>query len=305
MKNYFVLAAVFMLPLMSCKKDNPTEPEDPENTAPTVPTFIEAPENGAEGTETDLEITWNASTDADEDPVKYNLYLGTNADDIVGVASALTVTNYSITGLSLGTTYFLKVEAYDGVTTAVSSEVREFTTSSSGSFTDSRDGVVYGTELIGGQIWMKENLQYNSASSYSYDDNAANDDTYGRLYEWSGVSGAIPDGWHLPTDDEWKTLETTLGMPTGDLNINGYSLPRGTDQGTQLKEGGSSGLDFPLAGFRSGGTYSAMDNRTYLWVNTTEGSNIFRRRLVTADPSVYRFTNPAGDFAISIRLVKD
>ena len=137
MKNYFVLAAVFMLPLMSCKKDNPTEPENPENTAPTVPTFIEAPENGAEGTETDLEITWNASTDADEDPVKYNLYLGTNADDIVGVASALTVTNYSITGLSLGTTYFLKVEAYDGVNTAVSSEVREFTTSSSGSFTDS------------------------------------------------------------------------------------------------------------------------------------------------------------------------
>ncbi len=95
-------------------------------------------------------------------------------------------------------------------------------------------------------------------------------------------------------------------MPNSDLNINNYGTPRGTDQGTKLKQGGTSGLNFPLAGFRSGGSYSALNNRTYLWVDTDAGGgNIFRRRLVTSDPSCYRFTNPATGFAISVRLIQD
>ncbi|MFT5822524.1 MAG: hypothetical protein ACI8ZM_003780 [Crocinitomix sp.] len=305
MKNYFVLAALIMLPIMSCKKDNPTDPEEEVNTPPTAPAFLDAPENGELEVGTAFTFTWSASTDVDGDPVKYTVYLGTNEDELDAVAEGLAVTNYSVSDLALETIYFIKVTASDDINTAVSSEIREFTTTTTGVFTDSRDGMIYGTEKIGEQIWMKENLKFNSGGSYSYDDNTSNDETYGRLYEWTAADDAIPDGWHLPTDSEWKTLETTLGMSSGDLDINGYSLPRGSDQGTQLKEGGSSELDFPLAGFRSGGTYSAKDNRTYLWVNTTSGGNIFRRRLVTADPSVYRFTNPAGDFAISIRLVKD
>lgn len=176
----------------------------------------------------------------------------------------------------------------------------------SNTFTDTRDGHEYGFIEIGTQTWMTENLVYVSSGSYSYNGVSSNDATYGRLYEWASVATAVPAGWHLPTDDEWKTLETALGMPAGDLNINDYGTSRGTDQGTQLKVGGSSGLDFPLAGYYDGSIYQALDDRTYLWVNTDAGGgNIFRRRLVTGDASCYRFTNAAGSFAISIRLVRD
>ena len=94
-------------------------------------------------------------------------------------------------------------------------------------------------------------------------------------------------------------------MPTADLDINNYSTPRGTDQGTQLQAGGASGMDFHPAGYRYNGTYDALGNRTYLWVNTTLAGNPYRRRLVVNDPSVYRFTNPEAGYAISIRLIKD
>lgn len=180
------------------------------------------------------------------------------------------------------------------------------TTISDDIFTDSRDGEVYGTKRIGDQVWMTENLRYNGPASYSVDDNAANDATYGRLYEWPNVPENIPDGWHLASDNEWKTLEKQLGMSAEHLIISNYSTPRGTDQGTQLKEGGSSGLNFPLASYRADGSFHASGNKTYLW-NLTDagGGHIYRRRLVVSDPSCYRFTNPFGSFAISVRLVKD
>ena len=55
---------------------------------------------------------------------------------------------------------------------------------------------------------MRENLRYELANeSWDYNSNPANSATYGKLYSWSGVNNAVPPGWHLPTDDEWKILE--------------------------------------------------------------------------------------------------
>ncbi|NRA12277.1 MAG: hypothetical protein HRT57_10015 [Crocinitomicaceae bacterium] len=155
------------------------------------------------------------------------------------VSSGQTGSTYTSGQLDLGTTYYFKVDAKSG-THVTSSETRSFNASTIGSFTDSRDSHVYETSLIGNQVWMTENLVYNSGGSYSYNNTASNDATYGRLYEWNSVSAATLVGWHLPTDNEWKTLETQLGMPAGDLNINDYGTSRGTDQGTQLKVGGGN-----------------------------------------------------------------
>ncbi|MCF8405534.1 MAG: right-handed parallel beta-helix repeat-containing protein [Bacteroidales bacterium] len=100
-------------------------------------------------------------------------------------------------------------------------------------FVDARDGNSYTTVQIGTQCWMAENLNIgtmiNSSNSqidnsiiekYCYDDNSTNCDTYGGLYQWNemmnyvtteGTQGICPDGWYMPTDNEWETLMNFLG----------------------------------------------------------------------------------------------
>jgi len=141
----------------------------------------------------------------------------------------------NITGLSPNTTYYVRAYATNAEGTAYGDQ-RSFKTQQEqdpgdGSFTDSRDGIVYKTVTIGEQVWMAENLAYlpsvvgpatesNTAPYYyvyGYDGTSVatakattNYQTYGVLYNWPAAMTACPEGWHLPSDEEWTQLETYL-----------------------------------------------------------------------------------------------
>jgi len=74
------------------------------------------------------------------------------------------------------------------------------------SLVDSRDGKGYREVAIGEQVWMAENLNYETGSSVCYDNDPANCTKYGRLYNWDEAMTACPVGWHLPSDAEWTEL---------------------------------------------------------------------------------------------------
>jgi uncharacterized protein (TIGR02145 family) len=174
-----------------------------------------------------------------------------------------------------------------------------------GEFVDGRDGKAYRTVRIGTQTWFAENLAFKTPTgSFCYDDNEANCASDGRLYTFAVAKTACPPGSHLGSDDDWKKLESALGMKPDQLDREGYTTIRGTNEGTKTKA--VDGLAMKPAGYRGGpGFYDARGNRTYLWTSSMRGSDVWRRRVVAAEPTIYRFTNPPGEFAISVRCVVD
>jgi len=138
---------------------------------------------------------------------------------------------------------------------------------SKGTFTDPRDGKVYKTVEIGGVVWMAENLNYAAEGSVCYDNDPANGDKYGRLYNWETALKACPAGFHLPSDDEWTALENAVGgQSTAGIKLksaegwNNYG--NGTDDfGFSALPGGYGNSDgsFDYAGY-NGYWWSATEN---------------------------------------------
>ena len=138
--------------------------------------------------------------------------------------------------------------------------------------TDLRDGQVYKTVTIGNQIWMAENLNYKTDSSFCYNDSAEYCAKYGRLYVWTAAMDACPSGWHLPDLAEWKTLLAAVGgdsvagaklKSTSGWNSDG----NGTDDFgfTVLPAGGRSSKDFvgEAAAFWTSEWYGEYDDYAY------------------------------------------
>ena len=176
-----------------------------------------------------------------------------------------------------------------------------------GEFKDSRDGRTYKWVTIGTQTWMAENLNYHNTNynttSKCYKNDPENCVTYGRLYTWStamngaqssdrspsGVQGACPAGWHIPSNDEWMTLTNYVGYNAGTKlkSSTGWNSSNGTPEGTD--EYGFSALPGGYGyGYGSGGFYTVGNYG--LWWSATEYSNgnALFRRMYYDDETVYR-----------------
>ncbi|WP_297700071.1 fibrobacter succinogenes major paralogous domain-containing protein [uncultured Fibrobacter sp.] len=106
-----------------------------------------------------------------------------------------------------------------------------------GTLVDSRDAQTYKTVQIGDLVWMAENLNYASEGSACFNDTASYCELFGRLYYWSTamdsagtwsdhgkgcgynktctptypVRGICPEGWHLPSAEEFNKLIDAVG----------------------------------------------------------------------------------------------
>lgn len=85
---------------------------------------------------------------------------------------------------------------------------------------------------------------------------------YGYLYSLEGARKAAPEGWRIPSDNDWKKLESVLGM--SDSEINETNAWRGEGCGTYLKEGGAALFNAQMGGCDA---YSAV---SYEWIRQGE-----------------------------------
>jgi uncharacterized protein (TIGR02145 family) len=90
---------------------------------------------------------------------------------------------------------------------------------------DVRDDQIYKIVQIGTQLWMAENLNFeinDQVDSWCYNNNSSLCDQFGRLYKWTiamsdqgNGNDICPNGWHVPTLDEWSALKTFVGTDGG------------------------------------------------------------------------------------------
>ena len=194
----------------------------------------------------------------------------------------------------------------------------------------------YATVQIGTQCWMAENLNIGSPiagttnqtdnstiEKYCYGDDDANCTTYGGLYQWNemmqyvasgaGVQGICPDGWHIPTDGEWKTMEMQLGMSQSQADTDDW---RGTDEGEKMKStsgwyDNGNGTNISLFTALPGGyrytddDFYGLDHLGYWWSATANGSTYAWGRLLsysTDKVSRYSLNKESG---FSVRCLRD
>jgi uncharacterized protein (TIGR02145 family) len=219
------------------------------------------------------------------------------------------------------------------------------------------EGNIYTTKLFGSKMWMTENLKIgahttpngktlrvcnatewatNPTDTFCYATSAANDAAAdagtqlankGYLYQWNaamdgntsvGARGICPSGWHIPSDQEWQTLEGVMSSgsnvpasPTstgwrfgtdGDGSANG-SATSSEQVGMQMKL--ANKMNVLMAGYRSTpGVQYYQGTSTNFWSSSESGGDAWRRTLSSSDAGVHRSAiNKAYGF--SVRCVKD
>lgn len=126
------------------------------------------------------------------------------------------------------------------------------------------DDYVYGTVEVGSQCWTSENLRYLPSVSpgsigssleplyyvHSYNGDSVEEaklseiyQNYGAHYNYKAALIACPSGWRLPNDNDFKELETFIGMTEVEVNSTGW---RG-DKAGLLKS--CRQVESPLGGF--------------------------------------------------------
>ncbi|MGB4849267.1 MAG: fibrobacter succinogenes major paralogous domain-containing protein [Saprospiraceae bacterium] len=120
------------------------------------------------------------------------------------------------------------------------------------------------------------------AYCYFNNDSATYAATYGKLYNWFALNdprGLAPEGWHIPSDDEWTAIATCLGggaIAGGPMKEAGYAHWSPPNAGAT----NSSGFTGLPGNNRSGsGGFITPFLQGYWWSSTPTGSAAYYRDL--------------------------
>jgi uncharacterized protein (TIGR02145 family) len=248
----------------------------------------------------------------------------TLANSVLSIGSGSGLFSGSITGIPASTTFYLRAFATNIAGTAYGDQITFSTFPASDPLTDI-SGNTYQTIQIGNQTWMKENLRVTKyrngdiipnvlidrqnslegAWSYYLDDSYY-DSNFGKLYNWYAATdarGICPNGWHLPSPDEWQTLRNHLGhRPGTQLKENNATF---WDQRHQDTPTNSSGFSARGAGIFYSYISREIRESSRFWSNMSyENDNAFVR-ILFADQSEFSSSTLGKGNQISIRCLKD
>ena len=165
-----------------------------------------------------------------------------------------------------------------------------------GEMTDSRDGQKYRTREIGGVVWMAENMRFVTSGSW-----CEKCERYGRLYTWDDAVSVCPDGWTLPTADQWIDLFEAAGS----IEKAGKNLKasyKWDNDGNGVNTVGFAALP---AGFYSVNDAAVKNQGTFArwWTYTAESLERAVRVRIDGDSANVRLDPIATGYGLSVRCV--
>ncbi len=212
-----------------------------------------------------------------------------------------------------------------------------------------KDENSYNTVIIGRQEWTIENLRvthYNDGTpiayfpdsrkwqgrpfpAYCYFNNTSNDyiiKVFGALYNWFVVNPSnpkkiAPEGWRVPTNDDWRDLERYLVEKGHNWDRSksgnkvaksmatklGWSLSKvHGETGCESKSNNASGFSGFPGGYRFyNGIFDFDGNSGYWWSSTESGGAdaIGRTLFCNREELIVRNANKRS--GLSIRLMRD
>jgi len=186
---------------------------------------------------------------------------------------------------------------------------------------------------IGKQVWMSENLnvdkfrngdpipeaktdeEWKKAGENGqpawcyYKNNPDNGDRYGKLYNWYAVNdsrGLAPEGWKIPSDEDWSRLTDFLGgesVAGKKMKYTDFWADNDGESGNGTNESGFSGLP---GGYRGlDGTFDGVGKLGLWWSSTeTDAYTAWFRNLHYSNGLVSR-TNYNKKDGFSVRCLRD
>jgi len=253
-----------------------------------------------------------------------------------------TMNYWSLTGLISGNTYYYRAYATSSVGTAYG-EIKHFTAQSDpksckavlgNSYPDHAtdvEGNIYPTVALGSQCWMAQNLRtskYPDGSTITgtvIPGDGTLNANYGRLYNFAQtlrgtastdlpVQGVCPNGWHVPTSDEWDVLWNHMkgisAYQCGGNSLNiakamasqsgwtaiGITCCPGNDQTTN----NASGFNAYPAGYCSSSTNKYSYGTLAGFMSTTYGVNC---NVIAGSAALNKTSSTTSDYGRSVRCV--
>ncbi len=157
---------------------------------------------------------------------------------------------------------------------------------------------VYSALKHGTNIWVSENLKTNIdkdgvvIESFFYDNNSAYEEVYARLYDWEIAQNICPDGWHIPSTEEWDLLLAYYGG-------RDFAAPR-------LLTSGDSQIGVTYAGFKTaGGSYVGLSTYAGFWTSDEFSSEKAYINSISLGEDAVTESYVKKTAAYSVRCVRD
>jgi uncharacterized protein (TIGR02145 family) len=174
---------------------------------------------------------------------------------------------------------------------------------------------------IGGQLWMTENRDVEhyrngdpipqvkdstewsnlTTGAWCYYNNDPENEKYGKLYNWYAVTdsrGLAPEGWHIPTKEDFELLIWYVGN-------DGYAMLE-SGSGKNGRGTNRSGFSALLAGCSFGGWCCYLHEVTYFWSSTVNSKGrVYCLGLFYGDSVIDLSAAWNKNDGFSVRCVKD